>query len=159
MTNDVIRIDLPSGGWWELTTRPLWKHVCRGTDEGYVSEFLPRALASLTTAWSFPEAVSESTLPARSEEDMAAVLEVFNGEVLPAFRSGGAREEAEALFAGLVSGRVPPQYVEVCLMAATGWTWQVLGETPADIVHRMAVYLAVKGARDNKGTLEFSEED
>ena len=44
-------------------------------------------------------------------------------------------------------------------MAATGWTWHALGETPADIVHRMAVYLAVKGARDTRGTLVFSEED
>ncbi|MCH8206119.1 MAG: hypothetical protein IH956_03850 [Chloroflexi bacterium] len=159
MSESTIRVSLPSGGWWDLTTRPLWRHVRHWMDEGPDHDLLPRALVSLTTGWSFPEGVTERSLALRDTEDLTTVLAVLNGEVLSAFRSGGPREAAEALFEGLVSGRVPREYLEVCLMAATGWTWQALGETPADIVHKMAVYLAVKGIRDTKGTLQFSEED
>ncbi len=159
MSESIIRVSLPSGGWWDLTARPLWRHVRPWMDESPDHDLLPRALVSLTAGGSFPEDVTERSLALRDAEDLTAVLAVLNGEVLSALRAGGSKEEAEALFEGLVSGRVPGEYLEVCLMAATGWTWHALGETPADIVHRMAVYLAVKGARDTRGSLVFSEED
>ena len=159
MTDDIIRVSLPSGGWWDLTARPLWRHVRHWMDESPDHDLLPRALVSLTAGWSFPEDVTERSLALRDAEDLTAVLAVLNGEVLSPLRAGGSKEEAEALFEGLVSGRVPGEYLEVCLMAATGWSWHVLGETPADIVHRMAVYLAVKGTRDTKGALNFPDKE
>ena len=156
MTDEARRVDLPSGGWWELTARPLWRHVRPWIGDESRGSLISRALVSLTRDWSFQEAVSETALLARDDEDIAAVLEVLNREVLPSKCSGGSDEDAEALFAGLVSGRVPAEYVEVCLMAATGWTWQALSETPAEVVSRMALFLAVKGARDAGGVLDLT---
>lgn len=155
MTDDVKRVDLPSGGWWELAARPLWRQIRLWLDDEGSGNLVAQALVSLTTNWSFPEAVSETALLSRDDEDITAVLEVLNHEVLPAACLGGSSDGAEALFASLVSGRVPAEYVEVCLMAATGWTWQALSETPADIVSRMALFLAVKGARDAGSVLDL----
>ena len=155
MSDNAIHIDLPSGGWCELTARPLWRHVQPWLDDGGRGNLVSRALVSLTTGWSFHEPVSEIGLLSRDDEDIAVVLEVLNREVLPAACSGGSSDDAEALFAGLVSGRVPRQYVEACLMEATGWTWQALSETPADVVSRMPLFLAVKGARDAGGALDL----
>ena len=115
----VIRVELPSGGWWELESRPRWKHVREWASEvGRLSagEVADRVLVSLT---------------------------------------GPVRQIAEELFAGLVTGTVPPGFAEVHIMAATGWDWAKLQSTPADVVRRMVVYLFVREARANGGSLEF----
>jgi len=52
-------------------------------------------LALLTTRWSFVEPVSAAAVDARDLADVAAVLEVFNAELLPLFsRLGGSRSSA-----------------------------------------------------------------
>ena len=66
--------------------------------------------------------------------------------------------EAEELFAALMSGQVPAEFVETHLMAATGWSWQRLKKTPADVVRRMATYLAVANAVEGGGALNFENE-
>ena len=42
-------------------------------------------------------------------------------------------------------------------MAATGWSWQTLQETPADVVQKMAVYLTVTQTIQSKGSLDFPD--
>ena len=161
MSDPVIRIDLPSGGWWEISTRPLWRHVRKWAADGEGqfddADLFERALASLTTAWSFGEEVSVEALAQRDEDDLMVALEAFQREVMPNLESDSPRETAEELFAGMVSGQVPPRFAEVSVMAATGWSWQALQETPADVVQKMAIYLAVKQTRDGNGALDFPQ--
>ena len=157
MPSNVRRVGLPSGGWWDISTRPTWADVSgwgnkpQGeSDPGLVE----RALASLTTAWSFAEEISLESVALRDAADLVAVLEAALGDV----RSRVAKdpgEMAEDLFAALAVRRVPPQFEEVHLMAATGWSWETLQRTPADVVEKMAVYLAVVQTRDIGGALEF----
>ena len=86
--------------------------------------------------------------------DVAAVLEVFCAQA-DFFAAGGrSGEDAERLFAALASGRVPAEFAEAHLMLETGWSWRELQDTPADVVERTWVYLAVRGAREGGGALE-----
>ena len=158
--NDTRRISLPSGYWWEIRTRPLWKHVRRWTanHEGSSgrNSLIEAALAELTVSWGFPEQISIEALAHRDAEDVIAVLEIFIQEISPVLFSDDLDKRAEELLAGLVSGCVPPHFEEVHLMAVTGWDWSALQETPADVVHKMATYLAVRQARDTGGSLDFA---
>lgn len=160
MSDAVLRVELPSGGWWEVDTRPRWGLV-RGWAFGWQRDqntgMVDSALVSLTTGWSFREAVSPETLEHRDQEDLIAMLEAFLREVVPFVRAENPTQMAEALLAGLVKGEVPTRFAEVHVMAATGWTWQALQDTPADVVQAMAVYLAVQQARRGGGTLRYHD--
>ena len=165
------RISLPSGGWWDLVTRPMWRHLrllLTGARQGATAAadtLVDHLLVALTTAWSFDEPVSLDSLAAREGADMDAVVEVLcasvlpaavgDGEVLPAAHGGGK----EDLFRGLLAGRVPSPFAEVHILALTGWTWAALQETPVDVVARMAEYLAVRSVKDSGGTLQLQEHD
>ncbi len=153
----VIRVELPSGGWWELESRPRWKHVRKRASEAGrpgAGETADRALVSLTVAWSFEDEVCVSALSRRSPRDLTSAFGALHDRVLSPL-VGPIRQMAEELFAGLVSRMVPTGFVEAHVMATTGWDWATLQRTPADVVQRMVVYLAVREARANGGSLEF----
>ena len=105
---------LPSGGWWDIRTRPLWMDVSEwrravrdGEEEQALSE---RALVSLTTGWSFREEIGSESVGGRDAEDVAAVLEVLCRGVEPFEAGRQAAESAERLFAALAEGRVPAEF-------------------------------------------------
>lgn len=156
----VARIPLPSGGWWELETAPRWKHL-----RGWVDDVAPtpvgglaeRVLMSLTVEWSFPEQVTMESLALRDLADTAAAMDVLRARVLSRLVLEDPARLAEELFVGLATGRVPPQFVEVHLLAQTGWSWQTLLETPVSVVERMALYLAVRRTRETGGNLRMEE--
>ena len=153
---EVYRIELPSGGWWDIFVRPTWAHLSGWP--GADTDLVDRALVSLTAGWSFSEPASLETIAARDPEDLIAVLEAFKRCVAPFLATRSIRAEAEELFAGLMSGQVPAAFVETHLMAATGWSWQSLQRTPADVARRMATYLAVARAVEGGGALNFENE-
>ena len=160
MGQSVKRVSLPSGGWWEIVTRPRWRHVQQWDADGRDQNgggLVERALVSLTAAWSFGEGVSLEALARRDAQDMIAVLDTLQRDIVPFLEADTPEETAEELFTGLVAGRVPLRFAEVHMMAATGWSWQTLQETPADVVRRMAIYLAVKQTRDGRASLEFHD--
>lgn len=157
----VVRVKLPSGGWWDIRTRPLWKDVSewRRPVPGGVETpgLLESALVSLTTGWSFSEDIGTQSLASRDDDDVAAVLEVFCAQADFLGAAGRSGEDAERLFAALASGRVPADFAEAHLMLETGWSWRELQDTPADVVERTWVYLAVREAREVGGALDLSE--
>ncbi len=168
MTVDTVkRLRLPSGGWWDIETRPRWRHVREwfsmngayqsespaGTADG--PDLADRALASLTVAWSFPEDVSVSSLPHRDPRDTLAALELLEAEVLPAWDRRCCKNMAEELFSALVAGRVPAEFAEAHVIASTGWSWQTLMDTPADVVEKLTLYLSVTHVREIGGVLDF----
>ena len=155
----IVRINLPSGGWWDIQTRPLWKHLCDWALEAQEGQdatgLIERALVSLTTAWSFDDEVCPEALAERQADDLIAVLEAFHREVVPLLRGDSLRGMAEELFAEMIAGRIPGQFAEAHLMATTGWNWHTLQETPADVVEKMSIYLAVTQVREGKQDLDF----
>ncbi len=155
----VARVRLPSGGWWEIRTRPLWKHVSewRGAVRAGEEEeaLLERALVSLTTGWSFSEEIGPESVSDRDAEDLAAVLEVFCREVEPFKTVRRSAVFAEQLFMALTDDRVPAEFAEAHLMLETGWSWHELQETPADVVERTWVYVAVREVKRTGGVLDF----
>ena len=64
----------------------------------------------------------------------------------PLAEARSCKELAEGLFEGLVAGRIPEEFADVHLMASTGWSYNELLRTPADVVERMATYLSVRAA-------------
>ena len=153
------RVRLPSGGWWDIRTRPLWKHVSewRGAVRAGEKEqaLLERALVSLTTGWSFHEEIGPESVGSRDADDLAAVLEVFCRQAEPLKATRRSAELAERLFSALAAGRVPAEFAEAHLMLATGWSWRELQETPADVVERTWVYVAVREVKQGGGALEY----
>ena len=142
------------GGWWEIETRPRWSHLRQwvlAPEDGLVE----KALAALTADWSFDEEPTEAAVSSRDEEDLGAVLEVFRREVAPLVDRRGQRPQAEALFASLASGVVPVDFTEAHMLAATGWSWQTLQDTPADVVRDLELYLEVSRAVETGGSLDF----
>ena len=123
--------------------------------QGYLVE---RALVSLTTGWSFREEISAESLTQLDVEDVIAAMELLKWEVAPLLDGHTPRPLAEDLFVGLARGSVPEQFAEPHIMALTGWSWETLQETPADVVELVAIYLAVKQAIDFGGIVDFPEE-
>ena len=72
---EVYRVELPSGGWWDIVVRPTWSHLSGWSDAG--TDLVDRALVSLTAGWSFSEPTSVEAIAARDTEDLIAVLEAF----------------------------------------------------------------------------------
>ena len=157
--HSIIRVNLPSGGWWEFQSRPLWKHIRQWTSECHDQPggvgFIEPALVAITTAWSFGEVVSLQALERREVEDLIATIETFQREVLSSLDMGSQKEMAEKLFVSLLIGQLPHQFAEAHVMAATGWSWQTLQETPFDVVRNMMTYLAVAQAIESKSNLNF----
>ena len=163
MAETVTRCELSSGGWWDLIARPQWKHVRRWTDWherlGDDCQLAMCALAALTPAWSFDEAIDPRSVRRRSEEDLCLALRAFLDGPMARLGKNADIQPAEDLFEGLLIGKIPESFVEVHLMTMTGWSWQTLQETPADVVQRMSIYLAVRQARDRGGSVVYVENE
>ena len=169
MSTTVRRVRLPSGGWWDIETRPRWRHVHDWADVQTKARFdagnsgegdatlATLALASLTTAWSFDDPICVDSVARRDAADIVMAMEALVKETAALWGRCLPHRIAEELFASLAVGEVPDEFAEAHIMAHTGWSWETLQETPADVVERMAVYLAVKQARDVGGSIRFPE--
>ena len=108
----------------------------------------------LTTGWGFEEPVSPASVLDREPDDLAAALAEAGSVMERLFEVRKHRDAlAMELFAGLMAGRVPAAFEEVHLMSRTGWTWEQLQETPADVVEMMSVYLSVVDAMESGGSV------
>ncbi|MDA0769322.1 MAG: hypothetical protein O2821_03770 [Chloroflexi bacterium] len=150
---EVRRISLPSGGWWAIRTRPTWQDV--GALGDGIEGRLEQLLVNVTEAWSFEDAISLDALARIDDGDMAAVMQVVIEDVLPWLDQDSPEEMAKGLFAGMSTGQVPEEFLDVQLMDATGWSWQVLQSAPADVVLKMAIFLAVSQVKAEGGALQF----
>ena len=153
-----VRVALPTGGWWDVETRPTWAQVKEW--ERWAAEddtFPERVLAQLTLAWSFLETVSAEAVARRSEADVAAAMDAVERHAAPLAGARSSKELAEGLFEGLVTGRIPEEFADMHLMASTGWSYDELLRTPADVVERMATYLSVRAAYETGGAMEVED--
>lgn len=50
-----------------------------------------------------------------------------------------------------------PEFGDVAIMHATGWSWDELMNTPIHIVQKYQMYLAVRNAKINGGSLDFDD--
>jgi hypothetical protein len=153
----VRRIDVPSGGWWEVETRPLWRHVREWREGAHHNDggLVDRVVVSLTTAWSFDLPVELDSLALVDADDVGVVLEVLVEQVAKLSGLVERKTIAEELFARMAAGSVPEEFAEVHVLAVAGWSWRELQETPADVVERMAIYKAVAETMSTGGTLDF----
>ena len=111
-------------------------------------------LAVLTKAWGFEEPVCTASVGKREPDDVAAVLAEVGAVMERLLRARKDRDAlAMELFAGLMESRVPEAFEEAHLMWRTGWTWQQLQETPADVVELMSAYLSVVDAMESGGSV------
>ena len=168
MSKSVRRIELPSGRWWEVEERPRWRHLramaaqrgAGAAGQADRGELADETLAVLTTAWGFEDPVSAASVGKREPDDVAAVLAEVGAVMERLLR---AREDRDALamelFAGLMEGRAPEAFEEAHMMWRTGWTWQELQDTPADVVELMSVYLSVVDAMESGGSVDAEGND
>ena len=83
MPGTIRHVELPSGEWWDLETRPTVRAVQRLQGLDGVAESTYEALAVFTKAWSFPAPVTAETIQGRRFDAFLAVVQVFEGEVAP----------------------------------------------------------------------------
>ncbi len=156
-----MRIDLPSGGWWELEARPRWRQVREwmGASSGPDSQagLADGVLVSLTTAWSFDMPIESASIESIAAEDVVVALRAVHRMLAALWDPRRQRELAERLFVEMAAGRTPDEFEEPRIMALTGWSWQALQDTPADVVEAMTTYLVVREARERGGEVEFPE--
>ena len=155
-----VRVALPSGGWWDVETRPTWAQVEEwerwAADDGSLPE---RVLTQLTLRWSFLERVGLEALSKRSAADVAAAMDAVERLTAPLAGARSNKELAEGLFEGMVAGRIPDEFADVHLMASTGWSYDELLRTPAAVVERMSTYLSVRAAYETGGAMEVEGND
>ena len=150
-----VRVALPTGGWWDVETRPTWAQVMEWERWAAEDDGLPeRVLAQLTLRWSSSETVSVEAISRRSPADVSAAMDAVERLAAPLADARSSKEMAEGLFEGLVAGRIPEEFADVHLMASTGWSYDELLRTPADVVERMATYLSVRAAYETGGAME-----
>ena len=77
----VCRVELPSGGWWEIKTRLTWgeqqdivteaaKEARSETDTG----MFDTVIARVSAGWSFDEPITVETIRGRDGDDVMPVL-------------------------------------------------------------------------------------
>lgn len=109
MASNVVRLDLPSGNWWEIETRPNWgdmmkirREMVRLTeDESPDEDQLTAVMAMLTRAWSYTNGSEDTPLPISIESinemdimDAAEVMHKVNQEVIPLLVAVGEQQQS-----------------------------------------------------------------
>ena len=89
--------------------------------------------------------------------DVVVALRAVHRSLAALWNPARQRDLAERLFVEMTSGRIPAEFDEARIMALTGWNWQTLHETPADVVDAMTTYLSVRQVREQGGEMDFSE--
>ncbi len=83
--SDTVKVDLPSGGWWEFKVPKKWRDV-RAYGDLLTSEdreSSDEALAVATAAWSFDAEPTKESVQDLDIPDYYAGMRVFNKQVLP----------------------------------------------------------------------------
>ena len=94
-----VRVALPTGGWWDVETRPTWAQVKEWERWAAEDDVFPeRVLAQLTLAWSFLESVGLEALSRRSAADVAAAMDAVERRAVPLADARSSKELAEGLF-------------------------------------------------------------
>ena len=101
----VTRIQLPDGNWWDILTKPKWKHIKdlrrslqapAGDAELDEDQAANAALVHFTVAWSFPDDIDNAGLEERDLSDLIQALQLVNEKLSPIFEamsgSGGAEK-------------------------------------------------------------------
>jgi hypothetical protein len=109
MASNVVRLDLPSGNWWEIETRPNWgdmmkirREMVRLTeDESPDEDQLTAVMTMLTRAWSYTNGSEDTPLPISIESinemdimDAAEVMHKVNQEVIPLLVAVGEQQQS-----------------------------------------------------------------
>ncbi len=108
MPSNVIRLELPSGNWWEVETRPKWgemmkirREMLRITEaDGEDEEQLTQVMTMLTRDWSYTNGTADTKLEISVESvnemdllDAAEVMHTVNEQVIPLLTAVGERQQ------------------------------------------------------------------
>jgi len=105
MPSEIVRLDLPSGNWWEVEVQPRWGEMMKirrdmvriEEDKGEDEDQLTAIMSSLTRAWSYQNGSGPLPISIESVNDMdlvdaAEVMHLVNERVLPLLTAVGERE-------------------------------------------------------------------
>ena len=107
MPSEIVRLDLPSGNWWEVEVQPRWgemmqirREMVRLIDSGGEDDDqLTAIMTLLTRAWSYRNGSEDTSLPITIAAvngmdlvDAAEVMHLVNERVLPLLSAVGDRE-------------------------------------------------------------------
>ena len=105
MPSEIVRLDLPSGNWWEVEVQPRWGEMMRIRREmvriqeadGEDEDQLTAIMTSLTRDWSYQNGDGPLPITIDAVNDMdlvdaAEVMHLVNEKVLPLLTAVGERE-------------------------------------------------------------------
>ena len=84
----VTRVQLADDNWWDILTKPKWKHMrdfraALRKDDTDTDILADIALANFTVGWSYAESVTVDAIGEREIEDLMKVLPVVVEKLLP----------------------------------------------------------------------------
>ena len=105
MPSEIVRLDLPSGNWWEVEVQPRWGEMMKirremvriAEAEGEDEEALTAIMSSLTHDWSYQNGAGPLPISIDAVNDMdlgdaAEVMHLVSERVLPLLSAVGERE-------------------------------------------------------------------
>ena len=106
MPNEIVRLDLPSGNWWEVEIRPKWGEMMKirremvriqaadGPDEAQLTAIMasvPRAGSYTNGSEDTPLPISIASVNDMDLLDAAEVMHTVNERVIPLLTAVGER--------------------------------------------------------------------
>ena len=86
---EIKRIDLPSGGWWDLMCKPTWREFreiqAKLQAIAGKPDFEEQSLAIFTSAWSFDKPITDDYISSLDALDVAKAMEFMATEIAPFF--------------------------------------------------------------------------
>jgi hypothetical protein len=95
--NGLLRLDMPSGHWWEVETRPKWgemmdmrRAIVEITNDGGAEDYyLTKIMTMVTRDWSYEDDAAErlpitvASVNGMDLEDACEVMHVVNEKIIP----------------------------------------------------------------------------
>ncbi len=85
---ETLRVDLPSGGWWELAVPQTWgefRELKEAAQDYEDPHLIDRMLVAVTSAWSFDGLPTFENMAKVDIEDCITVQGEFNKSILPLY--------------------------------------------------------------------------
>ncbi len=105
----IKKLDLPSGNWWKIETRPTWGEMMKvrkemlrisEAEDDTTEEQLTTVMTMLTRDWSYTNGSVDTKLPITVESvnemdlmDAAEVMHEVNDSVIPLLTAVGERQQ------------------------------------------------------------------
>ena len=92
-----VRVELPSGGWWEIETRPRWKVIrsfsAAFSADGNVDliELIDGLVVAVSIGWSYEDEITKESIGELDMAELGPVFQIVVEKIVPLFEAMAPR--------------------------------------------------------------------